>query len=86
MDTITARCILIFCATAVFIIISWSIVSCCCCGVTYVYSQRFSTIDEETPAIRMSEFRRYSKRNLSTIDEETRNGTEKILEKEYSKE
>ena len=77
MDNTTVGYVLIFCAIAGFIIISGIIVSCCFCSVTYVYSQsNLSTIDEETPAIRMSEFTRYSKRTLSTIDEETGAGND----------
>ena len=77
MDIITVQCVSILCAVALLIIISWIIISCCCSGVPYPYSQGYiSTIDEELPAIRMSEFTGYSNRNLSTIDEETWTGTD----------
>ena len=81
MDTTTVGYVLwIFCALPGFIIISGIIFFCCFCGVN-VYSQGYlSTIDEEIPAIRMSEFTGYSKRNLSTINEETGDGNDQERE------
>ena len=59
MDTINSQYASIFLVAVIFIAVSWAIVSCCCCGATYVYSNRYlSTIDETTPTNGMTEFGR----------------------------
>ena len=77
MDTTTVVYVSIICVLAGFIVISAIIVPCCFCVLLPMYN---NTIDEETTAIRMSEFTGYSKRNLSTIDEETWAGNDQERE------
>ena len=56
MDPAISQYLSVFCGTVLFIIVSWTIVYCLCCRVTYVHSRRYlSTIDEERPSIVMKE-------------------------------